>query len=559
MPWRHRRRWRAGILIGLLAWGFLREVPAVAGPQVRAAEGAGPVLVMPFEPADGHAQAYWLQEAAAILLSDSLRASGVRAYTRDERVRAFEQLHLPLRVSLSHATVIRVGQLLGASDVVRGTLAIEGSMLTVRVRQVKLDTGRLLPEIVERAPLFDLFGLFARVAGRVAPGGSAPPAEPPPPFEAFENYVKGVIADAPSSQIQFLEAALKVRADYDEARIALWEALTGVGQHEKAIEVVEAVGGRSSRARLARFLAALSRIRLAAYDEAVEQLRDLLDVQPLAAIYNNMGIIQLRRGATPQTGVPTYYLTKAVEAAPDDQDSYFNLGYAYWLEGDPKGALYWLREAVRRDPADSDAHLVLAAVLRALDPSSPEAAREEDLARQLSETSAEWLDRRPGSTSALPPRLERLKLDLDPVLAARVDIAIGSTVQREQREVATFHLERGRRFFAEEKDREAIEELRRAVFLVPYDAETQLLLGRIYLRGGRLAEAVDALTIAAWSEETAEARVALAEAYLRSGDAVAAQASAERALELDPTSSEAKAMLERITKPEDVDRPDPVG
>ena len=74
-------------------------------------------------------------------------------------------------------------------------------------------------------------------------------------------------------------------------------------------------------------------------------------------------------------------------------------------------------------------------------------------------------------------------------------------------------LDRGRRFVEAEQDRAAIPELRRAIYLSPYLAEAHLRLGRVYLRAGRAREAIDAFKIAIWSEETAAAHVALAEAY----------------------------------------------
>ena len=57
------------------------------------------------------------------------------------------------------------------------------------------------------------------------------------------------------------------------------------------------------------------------------------------------------------------------------------------------------------------------------------------------------------------------------------------------------------------RDDEAIAELRRTIFLAPYESEAHLLLGRIYLRTGRPQDAIDALTIAAWSDpDSAEAK-----------------------------------------------------
>ena len=95
-----------------------------------------------------------------------------------------------------------------------------------------------------------------------------------------------------------------------------------------------------------------------------------------------------------------------------------------------------------------------------------------------------------------------------------VDQAIINTAQRDQRDLAQFHLERGRRLFEREQDREAMAELRRAVFLSPYEADAHLLIGRIHLRAGRPQEAIDALKISIWSRDGAPAHVALAEAYL---------------------------------------------
>ena len=64
----------------------------------------------------------------------------------------------------------------------------------------------------------------------------------------------------------------------------------------------------------------------------------------------------------------------------------------------------------------------------------------------------------------------------------------------------------------QQHDDEAIAELRRVVYLSPYQSDAHLLLGRIYLRSGRTAEAITALKIAVWSDpNNAEAKRLLAE------------------------------------------------
>jgi uncharacterized protein HemY len=84
------------------------------------------------------------------------------------------------------------------------------------------------------------------------------------------------------------------------------------------------------------------------------------------------------------------------------------------------------------------------------------------------------------------------------------------------------------------------------VYLAPYHAEAHLLLGRVYLRTGRVTDAVDAFKISVWSEETATARVALGEAHLLAGDPEAARIQAERALVLEPESAAARALRSRL-------------
>jgi tetratricopeptide (TPR) repeat protein len=91
-----------------------------------------------------------------------------------------------------------------------------------------------------------------------------------------------------------------------------------------------------------------------------------------------------------------------------------------------------------------------------------------------------------------------------------------------------------------------MQELRRALYLSPYLAEAHLLVGRLQLRGGRPADAVESLKIALWSEATVPAHLALAEAYLQVEDHAAARQEVERALALEPSSTDAQALRAKL-------------
>jgi tetratricopeptide (TPR) repeat protein len=512
------------------------------GGRAAAQSTASRTFVMPFD-AGGDPRAWWIGEGVAVALADALRGLGVDVIGRDERLSAFARLQVPPVASLTHGTVIRVGQIVGAQGVVFGTVALSDDALVVRARNLRLDTGRIGAEVEERGQLRDLFAIVERVAGRVAPlnvtPSSAKARPPSPPPQAFEHYMKGLLAETSATQVQLLEKALAIDPGFARARLALWRVYTDDGDHAKALESALAVKTDSPSAAAAQFAAALSEVALERYDAAFDRLRALGDASPSAAIANNLGVVQVRRGSSEATGKPAWWFTKATQADAGDPDYFFNLGYAYWLEQDLPTAIYWLREAVRRSPADADSHFVLGSALT-LTGAITEGERELELARRLSE-SYETADRK----ASVPTGLERLKISLDPASARRTDVVLVQAEQRDQRELATFHLDRGRRFFEKESDRDAIAELQRALYLSPYLAEAHLLLGRTLLRGGRTAEAIDALKIAVWSADTAAGHVALGEAYLKGRQPELARTEAERALALDPASAPARQLLDQ--------------
>ncbi len=468
------------------------------GAEPRAQMPAGRYLVIPFDNADREPRLYWLSEGSAVLLTDDLLALGVPAITREDRLSAFESLNVPPVAALSRATVLRLGQLVAASHVIVGAFEQRGSTLHVRARAIRLDTGRMLPELVEQGTLDRMFGIYARIARQLVPDSPVPLEQMErahPPLAAFEQYIKGVLAESPATRLGYLDEALEIYPGFERARLAQWDVYTEQGEHQRALEVARAVPADHPQARRARFLAATSLINLERFDDAFSALNALNREKADAAVLNNLGVVQLRRRPRTPGVTASYFFREASKLDPEDPDLFFNLGYAQFVNGDPKAASYWLREVVRRTPADDEAHYALGVALQALG-SVAEAAREKELARQLS---SEWVDREKGqSGSAMPPELERVKTVMVEPGTLRVESVIVAWEQREQRQLATFHLERGRRMFDQQRDCEAIAELRRAIYLMPYHADAHLVLGRAYQRSGRTREAIDALKIAAW-------------------------------------------------------------
>jgi len=103
------------------------------------------ILVAPFEAPARDGRTYWLGEAVAVLIAEDVNARKLGAITRAARERAYEQLHLPANAVLTRATVIKVGQLAGATQVIVGDVQVDGDTLTIRARPIRIDS-RLVVE-----------------------------------------------------------------------------------------------------------------------------------------------------------------------------------------------------------------------------------------------------------------------------------------------------------------------------------------------------------------------------------------------------------------------------
>src|SRR5262245_1512515 len=194
--------------------------PARSGAQAPAAPR---ILVMPFDSVTRDASLFWLSEASSVLLADNLNALGISAIGRDERREAFERLQVPPNVMLTDATVIRIGQLVGAGEVITGSVQMDRETLVIRARGIALETARVTHGSTERGPADEIFAIFERVARQIAPSRSVAGDLRLPPLPVFESYIKGLLAETPATAISYLNGALAALPTFDRARLALWE------------------------------------------------------------------------------------------------------------------------------------------------------------------------------------------------------------------------------------------------------------------------------------------------------------------------------------------------
>ena len=410
----------------------------------------------------------------------SLRARGLGAIAATSACAPSRSCTCRCPASLSHATVIKVGHLVGATEVIVGTFGLEGTTLSVDAHSIRIDVGRLQPEVTEQAPLTDLVRDLrpARRPARAGCGRACRAAGAASTARRVRELHQGAGRREPGRRRRtFLEAAHQESPGYDRARA---RALGGA--HEQAIMLAALAAARAvpptSPLVVARQFFCR---RLAHRAEALR--RSLRRVQgaggrsaaagdsrgALAAAFNNLGVIQIRRGSTPQTGTADVLSDEGRRCRSGDPD------YCS-ISATPTCSTAITR---RRSTGCAKRSGAIPPIPMPITCSRPRCRRRAAASRRRA--SGNWraavVALRRARTARrreklpVPTGLERLRARARRIRGGlRADQAIVNTAQRDQRELATFHLDRGRRLFEREAGPRSDGRTARAVYLSPYEA-----------------------------------------------------------------------------------------
>ena len=134
---------------------------------------------------------------------------------------------------------------------------------------------------------------------------------------------------------------------------------------------------------------------------------------PLTEVYNNIGVVDARRGRRTEA---VEYFSKAVAADPSDADYHFNLALALFKSGDNAGAARQLREELQLKPSDSEAKALLDLLNRGV--------------TMASVTSASAS----GGPAASQPRIpiERIKRNYDEASYRQIEMQINNLKQQQR-------------------------------------------------------------------------------------------------------------------------------
>lgn len=519
-------------------------------PRLAEAASTRTLLVFPFENQSPRPDLDWLSVGFAEMLASRLRDPTRYVLGRDERNRAYEELGCPPDAVLTLASEYKVAQTLGVDWAVLGSFTVEGNQLKARARLLDMRHLKLRPVLEAAGELSEVVELETRLAWRMLatedPGFTTGNEEDFSArfreirLDAFENYIRGILATDGEARVHFLEAADRLNPADHTAAFELGRDYFNQKDYANSAKWLRKLAASDRDYLESLFLLGVDEFFLGHEAEAEKAFASLAQQVPLGEVSNNLGVMQAHRGAYAEA-LPNF--EQAYRADPTDSDFCFNLGICLWYLKRYDEAAQHLEEALRENDDDPAAHALLAAALGKL--GNADGQRREQ----------QWLDQHEAApTTATAEDIlpwTRVKKRYDGkafrLLSLTVRNALEETLAKEPAaQHGGVHYGQGEAFLAAGRLPEAERELNEAASLVPQDANAHLALGQVYELESRHDEAAAELETSLRCKDTAPAHLWLARVYLALDRLDPARDQGQIALSMDPGNRYAKDLIERI-------------
>jgi tetratricopeptide (TPR) repeat protein len=358
-------------------------------PVVRA--DADTVLVLPFFNESGAPNIDWIGESIGENIRESLSSRNLLVLTREDRLEACRRLSIRPNAALTHASVIKLGEALDASQVIYGRYEIvarsadSGAVnsaepataandsapgvsprdsLRIVARILDLKRTRQGPEFAEIGALEDLASLETRLAWlslkSLAPGAAPSEEEfrrdrPTLRLDAIESYIRGLLSPSPEQSHKLFTQAVRLDARFSEPCFQLGKMAFEKKDYAVAAGWLEKVSHADSHYFEANFLLGLSQYHTGNFPDAAKSFETVAGPLPLNEVLNNLGAAESRL----RSAAALDNFRRAAEGDSTDPDYQFNIGYVLWKSGDFARAAESFRALLDRSPDDSEAVLFL--------------------------------------------------------------------------------------------------------------------------------------------------------------------------------------------------------
>ncbi len=353
-------RWLAGLLL-------LAVLPAQSAT----------VLILRFHNASTMPDLSWVGESISEVLVSELSSTDLIVVNRDTRSEAMKRLSLRAEADFTKATIIRLGQAVGADYVIYGdynmTPASTAANAAKDVRTSSLDiNSRILdlghfhdgPDASEAGKLADLTRLEEHLAWQnikfLDPTANPKVEDFLTPqkmirVEAQESYVRGLLSTNKEQQQKWFMQAVNVDPHFVSPSMELGKLLLEKKEYRGALQAFQKVPESDSRYAEARFRMGICAYDASDFNAAAGYFREVAKTVPLNEVFNNLGAAE---AALNQPAALDDF-RKAFDGDPNDAIYAFNLGLALLRQNQFEEAAKHLTDAADHDTTDEDAETAL--------------------------------------------------------------------------------------------------------------------------------------------------------------------------------------------------------
>jgi tetratricopeptide (TPR) repeat protein/TolB-like protein len=523
----------------------------------------GIYLVFPFENAGASPRLDWLGEGLEELTIQRLSAAGQQVYSHTGRTGELDRSGLPPTAKLSRASMLRIAQSMDADFVIFGRFTSDGQTLMVEAQILRVSPTRLLPAIRETGPLDSLMDMHVRLLWRLLSANDhAYPrtleefskAQRPLRLDAFEHYVRGLLASEDDPRLRELREAARLEPEWPDPDFAIGDAYYARRDCDSALIWFAKVPKTHDRYVEAVFATGVCRLLMNQPEKAEEVFvslqgalrNNLVSGADLPEILNNLALARARQN---NTAAAVADLRRAAELDPDEDDYPFNLGLLALGANDFSGAANYFREASGREPDKPENRALMILSLEKAGKKA-EADQERDTAAETFGPDALPVVRLDAKKDTLL-HLERVRAEMDTTALRLEIVSAGDTANAAAAAVAdtpAAHLRRGRQELSAGRVDAAENEFRAALAADPGSASAHNGLAEVYRRRGKLDDSAKELQASLEIRDSAAVRTTLARIYLEQKKLDFARTELERALKLAPKYPDAKELLEHLQK-----------
>ncbi len=518
--------------------------------QLRGSSEVHSLLVFPFQNLSSRVDLNWISESFAQVLSTRLPQSDNYVLDRDERNAAYAQLGIPTDAPVTLASQFKVAETLGVDWAILGNFNVTDNRLVAHAQLLSVKLLRLSQPLEVSGDLTELVDLQTRLAWRLLathdPGFTAGSEEDfrrhfqDIRLDAFENYVRGLVATDNASRLHFFTEAERLDPSDHRAAFALGRFYFEQKDYANSALWLGKIVESDPTYDESMFLHAVDEFFLGRELAAEREFEALQKALPLDEVANNLGVLEARRGRYSEA---LTNFQSACVSDPSDADYCFNESVALWHESRYAEAAESLRETVQAEPDDSEAHTLLSVVLGKMGDHKAEQVELDWLAEHEVGAAAT----QPGDVLPTP----RLKKSYDGRAFLLLQLAVRNAMEERlanatPQEHIDAHLAQGKTYLAESHFGEAEHELAEVVSLSPDDPQPHVLLARAFMGEGKDQDAVRELQASLKLKDNVEAHLSLAHVYLSMNQPETARAQAQAALQLDPGNQQALDLLKQV-------------